>query len=386
MGDADLSSSDSDLFLHFSVRDTGIGIPPEKQALIFDAFTQADNSTTRRYGGTGLGLAIASQLVGLMGGSLKLDSTPGEGTRFYFTVRLGRGSGVGLLPARPIDLKQLSVLVVDDNTTNRTICIDTLSHWKMAPWAVASGKEALTELHRAAEAGTPYALVLLDAAMPEMDGFAVAAAIRECPQLVGTTVLMLSSADRVEGIAHCRELGIQCYLIKPIKRSELLQAILAALGSTGKANARGPVLASSLTHSGDNRAVRILLAEDNRINQQVALRLLKKWGHTVTICANGRDAVDAFAAGTFDVVLMDMEMPIMDGLTATAEIRAREASSGGHIPIVALTAHAMDSDRERCLTGGMDGYISKPLRAKDLADAFADLFDGHPAGQEAGAC
>jgi CheY-like chemotaxis protein len=321
-----------------------------------------------------------------MGGRLKLESTPGQGTRFFFTVRLGRGNGTALLPARPIDLKQLAVLVVDDNATNRTICTDTLSHWKMLPRAVPSGTEALTELHRAADAGTPYALVLLDAAMPEMDGFAVAAAIHACPQLVGTTILMLSSADRVEGIARCRDLGIPCYLVKPIKRSELLEAILCALGSAVKTNACDSPLARPFAHQRGVRSLRILLAEDNRINQQVAMRLLKKWGHTVTICANGRDAVDAVAAGNFDAVLMDMEMPIMDGLTATAEIRAREAGSGTHIPIVALTAHAMDSDRERCLAGGMDGYVSKPLRAKDLADAFADLFDGQPAGQEAAAC
>jgi CheY-like chemotaxis protein len=290
------------------------------------------------------------------------------------------------LPARPVDLKQLPVLVVDDNATNRTICTDTLSHWRMMPLAVASGPEALTELRRAADAGTPYALVLLDAAMPEMDGFAVAAAIRESPQLVGTTVLMLSSADRAEGVVRCQELGIQCYLIKPIKRSELLEAILRALGSTTKAKSGVRPLMDALTNPTGVRSLRILLAEDNRINQQVAMRLLKKWGHTVTICGNGRDAVDAVAGGSFDVVLMDMEMPIMDGLTATAEIRARETASGGHIPIVALTAHAMDSDRERCLAGGMDAYLSKPLRAKDLADAFAELFDRQPAGQEAGVC
>lgn len=364
--------SEASIDLKFSVRDTGIGIPLEKQALIFGAFTQADSSTTRRYGGTGLGLAIASQLVSLMGGTLRLESEPGKGTQFYFTIHLGRGNDARRRLTRPINLKDLPVLVVDDNATNRTICTETLGRWEMKPVAVGSGPEALTELRRAADAGTPYALVLLDASMPGMDGFAVATAIRNTPQLVRTTILMLSSADRVGGAAHCRELGIECYVVKPIKLADLYDTVLRALGS--KDQGPTPMAASTQTALPESRPLRVILAEDNRINQQVAMRLLTKWGHTVTLCANGRAAVDAAASGSFDVVLMDMEMPVLDGLAATAEIRSRERGTNEHIPIIALTAHAMSSDRERCLAAGMDGYVAKPIRANELAEVFTELF------------
>ena len=369
----------SEIELRYSVRDTGIGIPPEKQALIFGAFTQADSSTTRRYGGTGLGLAIASQLVVLMGGRLEVGSEAGQGTRFYFSVRLGRRSSAEGRPARSIDLKQRRVLIVDDNASHRTICAEILQSWRMNPTAVAGGQEALDELRRAADAGAPYALVLLDSAMPELDGFAVAAALVKSPDLVGSKIMMLSSTDRAEGVTRCRQLGIDNYLIKPIKRSELLEAVLLVSEGPTKAAARTLAAATPWTAPPDIRPLRIVLAEDNRINQQVAMRLLTKWGHSVTICNNGRDAVDAVTRGSCDVVLMDMQMPVVDGLTATAEIRALEGAPG-HVPIIALTAHAMSSDRERCLAAGMDAYLSKPIRANELAAVFVELFENKPAG------
>lgn len=364
------------LELKFAVRDSGIGIPLEKQALIFGAFTQADNSTTRRYGGTGLGLAIASQLVALMGGKLQLESEPGKGTQFYFSIRLGRGAQSELTVDPPVDLNGLPVLVVDDNATNRTICVETLARWKMKPLAIANGPEALAELRRAADAGAPYPLVLLDASMPGMDGFAVASEIRQTPQLVGTTILMLSSADRLGGAAQCREMGIGCYVVKPIQRNDLYKTVLRALAPPDRKPSEAPAAVEAPRKA---RQLRVVLAEDNRINQQVVRKLLTKWGHRVAVCVNGRAAVVAALSGSFDVVLMDMEMPVMDGLAATAEIRARERSSGQHIPIIALTAHAMKSDRDRCLAAGMDGYVSKPIRADELAAVFAELFDLQPA-------
>ena len=369
----------SGIELLFSVRDTGIGIPAEKQALIFGAFTQADSSTTRRYGGTGLGLAIASQLVALMGGSLEVDSVAGQGTRFYFSVRLGRIGAAGERPTRTIDLKQQPVLIVDDNASYRAICVEILESWRMKPTAVASGQKALEELQRAAGAGAHYSLVLLDSAMPEMDGFTVAAALGKSPSLAGSTVMMLSSADRAEGVTRCRQLGIDNYLFKPIKPSELLEAVVLLSDAPMKATASTLAAATSWTNPPDIRPLRIVLAEDNKINQQVAMRLLTKWGHSVTICNNGRDAIDAVARDAYDVVLMDMQMPIVDGLTATAEIRALQGAPG-HIPIVALTAHAMNSDRERCLTAGMDAYLSKPIRANELAAVLVELFENRPAG------
>jgi signal transduction histidine kinase/CheY-like chemotaxis protein/ligand-binding sensor domain-containing protein len=367
--------------LQFSVRDTGIGIPLEKQALIFDAFTQADSSTTRRYGGTGLGLSIASQLVLLMGGKLQLASAAGAGTTFYFTVRLGK-------PAKPakqlgplIDLKKARVLIVDDNPTCRTIFLETLAGWRTRPHAVASGPEALAELRRASKAGAPYSLILLDASLTGMDGFAVASILHESADFSVETILLISAGDRADGVARCRELGIGRYLVKPIKRSELFEAVQVSLGqaenTSGEAAETTDLEGAALCL----RPLSILLAEDNRINQQVAKRLLMKWGHAVTVCSNGREAVEAAARGRFDLLLMDMEMPVMDGLTATARIRAREAATGCHLPIVALTAHALNSDRERCLVAGMDAYISKPIQVKELAEIFAELFDGQTANE-----
>jgi len=356
--------------LKFSVVDTGVGIPPDKQSLIFGAFTQGDSSTTRRFGGTGLGLAIASELVTMMGGRIWLESEVGKGSAFYFTVRLLRERRSE--PRTPIsaevelaDLKGVRVLVVDDHATNRRILEELLVRWGLSPTLVAGGKAALAVLEQAARAGTPVPLVLLDAHMPEMDGFALAERIKEAPELAGATIMMLSSAAQLGDAARCREVGIECYLTKPVKQSDLLRAIRKTLGSV-PATARRP--ARALQRS--PRPRHILLAEDNVVNQRLAVRLLERWGHTVVVAPDGRKALDALAGGSFDLVLMDAQMPEMSGFEATAAIRERERATGGHIWIVAMTAHAMAGDRERCLRAGMDGYVAKPLRPQVLFDAI----------------
>ncbi len=369
--------------LRVAVRDTGLGIPAEKQKLIFEAFTQADTSTTRQFGGTGLGLAIASRLVGLMGGQIGVESEVGRGSTFQVSVRLQRAAGRPRRSSfRRVPLEGLPILVVDDNATNRTILADMLTAWRMRPCAVGSGGEALDELRRAAAAGEAYPLVLLDARMPGMDGFAVAQAIQSSPSLAAATVLMLSSADRAGETARCRELGIRTYLVKPIKQSELLNAILSAVGSAVRTTPR-PGAAGPAAPPRCRPSLRVLLAEDNEINQMLAVRLLSKWGHAVTVCGNGREAVEALEREAFDVVLMDVQMPEMDGLEATAAIRAREATCGGHVPIVALTAHAMKGDSERCLDAGMDAYIVKPLRPNELSEILSDLFPQTAPAQQA---
>ncbi len=359
-----------DTALHFEVRDTGIGIPTEKQALIFEAFAQADTSTTRKYGGTGLGLTISSHLIGLMGGRIWVESTPGQGSTFHFTARFGLAPAPR--PAPALSLDDLPVLVVDDNATNRRILEEMLGNWRMRPALATSGEAALAALRQAAAAGEPFPLVLLDAHMPGLDGFSVADMILHSPELAGTIIVILTSAGLPGDAAHCRELGIAASVMKPFKQSELLDAILTALdrsvrGVAPRAAAERPPPRAA------GRALRILLAEDNVVNQKLAVRLLEKQGHSVTVAGNGREALVALTAEPFDLVLMDVQMPEMDGLEATAQIRRAEQGSGRHVPIVAMTAHAMKGDRERCLAAGMDGYVSKPIQPGELFEAVDRL-------------
>ena len=348
--------------LHFSVRDTGIGIPPDKHSLIFEPFTQADASTTRGFGGTGLGLAITTQLVALMGGRVWVESEVGTGSVFHFTAHLEKGSRPPSNPSTRKNLERLPVLVVDDNATNRAMLQEILVKWRMRPTVVSDGISAVAAMESAVAAGDPFALVLLDAFMPEQDGFAVAELIKRDPLLAGATIMMLSSGDRSGDAALCRSLGVARYLRKPITQSDLLDAILGSLGSL-------PAAAAAPAGAGAEKALRplhVLLAEDNVVNQALAKRLLEKRGHTVIVVSDGSEALDALERESVDLVLMDVQMPVLDGFGATAAIRAREAGTGARIPIIALTAHAMKGDRERCLAAGMDEYASKPLRRGTL--------------------
>jgi PAS domain S-box-containing protein len=357
--------------LRFEVRDTGIGIPREKLASIFQPFEQADRSTTRRYGGTGLGLTISAQLVELMGGRLEVTSEIETGSTFAFTARFQRAARPPETPVPRADgLVGMRVLAVDDNATNRRILEDTLTGWQMRATLVSGGADALVELRRAAEADDPYPLVLLDAHMPEMDGFTLAARIQQMPKLANTIRVMLTSAGQPEDMARCRELGIEAYLIKPIKQSDLLTTLLRVLDA-----ARHHTPEVSTTTAA--RSLRVLLAEDNLVNQKLGLRLLEKHGHTVVVVGDGNEALAALAREPFDVVLMDVQMPHMDGLEATAAIRQRERETGQHMPIIAMTAHAMKGDRERFLEAGMDDYIAKPIQIKDLLTAI-DRVKGEP--------
>jgi CheY-like chemotaxis protein len=351
--------------LHFAVHDTGIGIPREKADRLFQAFSQVDSSTTRKYGGTGLGLAISAQLAQLMGGRAWVDSVVGRGSTFHFSAVFRRSTKPSIIPLEAAALDGLPVLVVDDNATNRRILQEMLTNWRMKPTVVASGREALAALEEAARSGSPYALVLLDGMMPEMDGFELAARINEQPGLVGAALMMLSSADRKEDSTRCRQLGVSAYLVKPIRQSDLLDAIVTTLHShipavDGRDDAERPA-AQVAAHR-----LRLLLAEDNPVNQRLAVRLLEKRGHQVTVVNTGRQAVTVALEQSFDAILMDVQMPEMDGFEATAAIREREKSSGTHHIIIAMTAHAMKGDRERCLVAGMDGYVSKPLQPDAL--------------------
>jgi PAS domain S-box-containing protein len=363
---------DGQTVLHVAVRDTGVGIPKEQRETIFGAFSQGDSSITRKHGGTGLGLAISAQLVALMGGRIWVESESGRGSTFHFTARFGVAEETGRAPVCREDLDGLAVLVVDDNATSRSILREMVTSWGMRATTADGGSAAVAILAEAAAAGRAFSLILLDAVMPEMDGFDVLAQIRRRPELAGATVLMLSSADRPSDAARCRELGVSVYLRKPTKQSELLDAITAALGSAvGPRSARRPedILGADLP------PLRILLAEDNEVNQELAVRLLQMRGHRVVVCGNGREALDTLAAGSFDVVLMDVQMPEMDGLAATAALRERDKQTGGHVPVVAMTAHAMKGDRERCLAAGMDAYVSKPLRIQELLDVLGSVVD-----------
>ncbi len=360
------------IILHFEVRDTGIGIPAEKRRLIFEAFAQADASTTRKYGGTGLGLAICSQLVPMMGGRIWVESEVGRGSTFHFTARFGRAKGPVTRPpaAQPAELRGLRALVVDDNATNRRILEEVLRNWGLKALAVDGGTAALAALGQAAAAGEPFSLVLLDAHMPEMDGFDLAGRIRQGPAKDRAAIIMLTSAGRPEDVARCRELGIDAYLMKPVKQSELFDALLAVLGQSLRHAAApdGPRIPDSAP-----RRLRVLLAEDNSVNQKLAVRLLEKQGHTVVVAADGQEALTALGRQTFDLVLMDVSMPGMDGFEAAGRIRREEQGSGRHVPILAMTAHAMKGDRERCLESGMDGYLPKPIQPRELYEAIDAL-------------
>jgi signal transduction histidine kinase/CheY-like chemotaxis protein len=368
--------------LHFMVADTGIGVPADKQKLIFEPFEQADGSSTREYAGTGLGLTICSKLVALMGGRIWVESPwqtarcaqGGAGSAFHFTVSFGVcNEAARRAPAPSAVLEGVPALIADDSASNRTILVDTLRRWGMRPRGVASGGEALEALRQAQAEGRPYPLLLLDAYMPDMDGFTVAERVRAHPELKDLRIMLLTSAGRRGDAARCKELRIEAYLLKPIKQSSLREAISAVLGREGdsQAAAAPPLTRHSIRES--RARLRILLAEDNPVNQRLAVRLLEKQGHTVLVANDGREALALLVLEPVDLVLMDVQMPRMDGFATTAAIRDKEKTNGRHIPIVAMTAHAMKGDRERCLEAGMDGYVAKPIQPQELQEVIENI-------------
>jgi len=366
------------LRLHFSVRDTGIGIPQDKQEMIFDAFSQADGSSTRTFGGTGLGLTISARLVEAMQGKIWVESIPAKGSCFHFTVSLGVSNETPDLAnlAETVSLAGIRVVVVDDNLTNRRILADTLSGWGMLPAPAASGPEALAHLRRGVQGGQPFSLVLTDVHMPEMDGFELVKRIQDCPGLPKAVILMLTSGDRGDDIGRCRKLGISAYLTKPVRRAALRTAIITAMANHGSLEEPAAPTAAASDRSPQNyrgSGLHILLVEDNSVNQRVALRVLEKAGHTVAIAENGMAALRMLEEQLFNLILMDLQMPEMDGFEATARIREKEKRTGRHIPIIAMTAHAMASDRERCIHAGMDSYVSKPFAISALLDMVREI-------------
>ncbi len=373
----------TEVMLHFTVTDTGIGIPVDKRETIFQTFEQVDTSTSRKYGGTGLGLAISSQLVHNMKGRIWVESELNKGSTFHFIVGLELHSQSEPAPiaGQMPDMKDLPLLIVDDNATNRRVLEEMVLQWGMKPTTVDSGKTALVAMEAAHNVGRPFKLILTDCMMPEMDGFQLVERIGRDSRLNASTIIMLTSAGERGDGARCVNLGISAYLLKPIKQSELLFTISKVLQAP-QANAAGNSLITRHSIRESRRRYRILLADDNAINRKVADGMLKRMGHTVFIATNGREVLDFVEKQSLDLILMDIQMPDVDGFEATQAIRMQEKTTKEHLPIVAMTAHAMKGDKERCIQAGMDAYIAKPINAKQLFDTVENLLRGRETADE----
>ena len=357
----------------FSVRDTGIGIPKDRQEIIFETFTQAEASTARQYGGTGLGLTISRRLARVMGGDIRVESQPGTGSTFYFTARVRVDPyPAAEAPTSIMDGEGLKALVVDDNAANRLILNETLSSWGLKVFEAVSGEACLEAVARAKTAGHPFNLIMLDSKIPGIDGFETALKIKDLFDAMNQTVLMLTSDQSSRDISRAREIGVSAYLVKPIKRHELKEAIQTTMGK-----ASVPVEATTADQeektAAPTRPLHILLVEDARENRIVVKAFLKKSPHTIDVAENGRIGLDKFVSGNYDLVLMDMRMPVMDGYTATREIRKWEAENRQDAtPVIALTAHALLEDRQKCMDAGCTDYLSKPLKKDALLKKILD--------------
>ena len=353
--------------LHFEVADTGIGIPPEVQVRLFQPFSQGDGSTARKYGGTGLGLAISRQLVELMDGTIGVASTPGQGSTFWFSVRLHRCATPSATVCPDLQvLRGVRVLCVDDNATNRTILTQQLLAWGMQAESVTDGPMVLAYLRDAREQGKPCSLAILDMQMPGIDGLELARRIKADPELAGVRLVLLSSVGRRGQGKEAQHAGVAAYLTKPVRQSQLLDCLATVMGSVAT-SPTNLVTRYRLAEAEMQTRARILLVEDNVVNQRVAVRMLEKLGCRVDVAANGREAIEVLTRIAYDLVFMDCQMPEIDGYEATAIIRRQETQSGAHVPIVAVTANAMQGDRERCTAAGMDDYVSKPVKSPELA-------------------
>jgi signal transduction histidine kinase/CheY-like chemotaxis protein len=368
------------LTIHMRVKDTGIGIPADKLEHVFAPFEQADGSTTRKYGGTGLGLTISARLAGLMGGRLWVESDEGRGSTFHFTAQVGRGVGVEASATEEAALAGLRVLIIDDNSTNRFVLREMVHRWGMRPTTADGGERALEAIRESTLQDDPYHVVLLDCHMPGMDGFTVAERILSAAGLGSITILMLTSAERSSDVRQCRELGLAAYLVKPVAQRELRATVIKVLSGSPAV----PVVATI-----DKRApisdtpLRILLAEDNAVNQKVAVSLLSRLGHQVIVAADGQAAIDAYRRQVFDVILMDVQMPLVSGYDATRAIREIERTTGAHVPIIAMTARAMKGDRETCLQAGMDDYLSKPIHGQLVMEVIRRTLGTSPSSPAA---
>ena len=370
-----------DRILHVAVADTGIGIAPGKQEVIFQEFAQADSTMRRRFGGAGLGLAISSRLVKAMGGKIWVESEVGRGTTMHFTVRLSISDSNIVRTAilvSPEILRNVRVLVVDDNRTNRHILEGVLTRWEMRPTLAASGEGALELLARARDAWDPFELILTDMHMPNMDGFTLIERIHGGSNASAATIMMLTSAGHHGDAMRCHQLGIAAYLLKPVRQSALREAIVRTLGAQ-RCQVSAPLVTRYALAENDDptMALRVLVVDDNHVNRLVAKRIIEKKGHEVIVASSGREALGTLDKERFDIVLMDLQMPEMDGFEVTAAIRESERATGLHQPVIALTAHALESDRERCLAAGMDGYLSKPIRPDEI-NSLLDEYAARP--------